>query len=58
MFCNVTETLYVSHADFKRFVTFCKRLSSDSAVTPDRCYICFPVFYVAENVDPIAIDKR
>ena len=31
MFCNVIETLHVSHADFKRFVMFCKRLSSDSA---------------------------
>ena len=30
MFCNVIETLYVSHADFKRFVMFCKRLSCDS----------------------------
>ena len=30
MFCNVTVTFYVSHADFKCFVTFCKRLSSDS----------------------------
>ena len=32
MFCNVTETFYVSHADFKHFVTFCKRLSSDSVI--------------------------
>ena len=32
MFCNVTVTFYVSHADFKRFVTFCKRLSSDSVL--------------------------
>ena len=30
MFCNIIETLHVSYADFKRFVTFCKRLSCDS----------------------------
>ena len=36
-FCNVTETFYVSHADFKRFVTFCKRLSSDSVLLK-HCY--------------------
>ena len=31
MFCNVTKTVHVSHADFKHFLTFCKHLSSNSA---------------------------
>ena len=47
MFCNVIETLHVSHADFKRFVMFCKRLSSDSAGIMDFTFFGM-IMYLSE----------